>query len=87
MRFDDPKARSKTGKTQPVHRTLAQKPVSLFSHLTQYERENNILADSLKAEGLMVHPVVLKLGLQYSEFLVVGGNARCTHMLHAFKKV
>ncbi|TPX35300.1 S-methyl-5-thioribose-1-phosphate isomerase [Synchytrium microbalum] len=85
MRFDDPKTRSKTGKAQPVHRTLAQKPVSLFSHLTQYERENNILAES-KAGGY-VHPVVLSLGLQYSEFLVVGGNARCTHMLHAFKKV
>ncbi|TPX42911.1 S-methyl-5-thioribose-1-phosphate isomerase [Synchytrium endobioticum] len=68
-------------------RTLAQKPVSLFSHLTQYEHENNILADSLKADGVFVHPVVLTLGLQHSEFLVVGGNARCTHMLHAFKKV
>lgn len=34
-----------------------------------------------------IHPDVLALGLQFSEFTITGGNARCVAMLTAFKKV
>ncbi len=34
-----------------------------------------------------VHPAILKLGLKFSEFKIVGANARCIAMLEAFKEV
>ncbi|OUM70132.1 hypothetical protein PIROE2DRAFT_37627 [Piromyces sp. E2] len=85
MRYDDPKKRNKAEKNKTINRTPAQKPVALFAHLTQYEKENDILAE-LKAQGF-IHPAVLILGLQFSEFIIDGGNARCIAMLNAFKKV
>jgi len=85
MRYDDPKKRNKAEKNKTINRTPAQKPVALFAHLTQYEKENDILAE-LKAQGF-IHPAVLMLGLQFSEFVIDGGNARCIAMLNAFKKV
>ncbi|ORX41983.1 hypothetical protein BCR36DRAFT_587563 [Piromyces finnis] len=85
MRYDDPKKRNKAEKNKTINRTPAQKPVALFAHLTQYEKENDIVAE-LKAQGF-IHPAVLILGLQFSEFIIDGGNARCIAMLNAFKKV
>lgn len=85
MRYDDPKKRNKAEKNKTINRTPAQKPVALFAHLTQYEKENDILAE-LKAQGI-IHPAVIILGLQFSEFIIDGGNARCIAMLNAFKKV
>ena len=34
-----------------------------------------------------IHPCIIKLGLQYSEGIICGSNARCIALLAAFKKV
>ncbi|RKO99906.1 hypothetical protein CXG81DRAFT_13863 [Caulochytrium protostelioides] len=34
-----------------------------------------------------IHPAVLNLGLQYAEWGIAGGNARCTAMLNTFARV
>ncbi|KIJ70484.1 hypothetical protein HYDPIDRAFT_105221 [Hydnomerulius pinastri MD-312] len=34
-----------------------------------------------------IHPVIVRLGLQYAEFKITGANARCIAMLTAFKTV
>lgn len=34
-----------------------------------------------------IHPVIIKLGLQYAEGVICGSNARCLAMLAAFKQV
>ena len=34
-----------------------------------------------------IHPVVIRLGLQFAEFKITGANARCIAMLSAFKTV
>ena len=34
-----------------------------------------------------VHPAVVKLGLQYSEGIICGSNARCIALLAAFQQV
>ncbi|KAJ1342451.1 hypothetical protein BSLG_002996 [Batrachochytrium salamandrivorans] len=85
MRFDDTRTRSKIQKASSVVRIPAQKPVTLFSHLIQYEHENVVFAEN-KSWG-QVHPAVLSLGLHFHEFSISGGNARCIAMLDAFKKV
>ncbi|KAJ8326445.1 hypothetical protein O5D80_005195 [Batrachochytrium dendrobatidis] len=85
MRFDDSRARSKIQKASAVVRVPAQKPVTLFSHLMQYEHENVEFAEN-RSRG-HVHPAVLSLGLHFHEFSISGGNARCIAMLDAFKKV
>jgi translation initiation factor eIF-2B subunit delta len=79
--FDDPKKKSKVVKS--TARTLAQKPVPLFSHLRQFEKEN---MEELHGHG-SVHPAIINLGIQFSEFIITGGSARCLAMLNAFKKV
>lgn len=58
------------------------KEVGLFSHLyTQPKRH------TLEGVSKEVHPAVLALGLQMSNYVVCGSNARCVGMLLAFKKV
>ncbi|KAJ3222403.1 Eukaryotic translation initiation factor 2B, subunit 4 delta, 67kDa, partial [Clydaea vesicula] len=81
MRQDDPKMVKKIEKTQTVQRIPVQKPVALFSHLTQYEKPQSNLAQDI------VHPSIISLGLKFSEFVIVGGNARCIAMIDVFKKV
>ncbi|KAJ3003100.1 UNVERIFIED_CONTAM: Eukaryotic translation initiation factor 2B, subunit 4 delta, 67kDa [Siphonaria sp. JEL0065] len=86
IRFDDAKHQKKTIKG----RTLAQKPVALLSHLTQFEKSGIGAARTFTADGQqrhMVHPAIITLGVQFSEFIISGGIARCTAMLHAFKRV
>ena len=34
-----------------------------------------------------IHPVIIKLGLQYAEGVICGSNARCLAMLASFKQV
>lgn len=36
---------------------------------------------------MSIHPAIIKLGLQYSQGVICGSNARCVAMLAAFKKV
>ncbi|KAJ3414205.1 Eukaryotic translation initiation factor 2B, subunit 4 delta, 67kDa [Chytridiales sp. JEL 0842] len=80
--FDDPKKKSKAGKS--AAQTLAQKPVPLLSHLRQIEKVN---MEELQGHHGSVHPAVINLAIQFSEFIITGGSARCLAMLDAFKKV
>lgn len=56
--------------------------VGLFGHLYNQPRRYNIEGVSKE-----VHPAVLALGFQMSNYVICGSNARCVAMLLAFKKV
>ncbi|XP_071394084.1 translation initiation factor eIF2B subunit delta isoform X2 [Centroberyx affinis] len=60
--------------------------VSLFSHLHQYSRKAP-LTQQLSIPSSVIHPAVVRLGLQYSQGIVAGSNARSVALLHAFKQV
>ncbi|BGP30840.1 hypothetical protein JCM10296v2_002599 [Rhodotorula toruloides] len=45
------------------------------------------LSHSSKLNTANIHPSILRLALQYSEFKIVGANARCIAMLEAFKDI
>ena len=58
------------------------KNVALFAHLYGQPRRTTIAA-----AGKDVHPTVLALGLQMSNYVICGSNARCVATLLAFKRV
>ncbi|XP_056150681.1 translation initiation factor eIF-2B subunit delta isoform X2 [Lampris incognitus] len=60
--------------------------VSLFSHLHQYSRKAP-LTQQLSIPSAVIHPAIVRLGLQYSQGIVAGSNARSVALLHAFKEV
>ncbi|XP_019911696.2 translation initiation factor eIF-2B subunit delta isoform X1 [Esox lucius] len=60
--------------------------VSLFSHLHQYSRKAP-LTQLLSIPSSVIHPSIVRLGLQYSQGIVTGSNARSVALLHAFKQV
>ncbi|XP_034554864.1 translation initiation factor eIF-2B subunit delta [Notolabrus celidotus] len=60
--------------------------VSLFSHLHQYSRKAP-LTQQLGIPSTVIHPAIVQLGLQYSQGIVAGSNARSVALLHAFKQV
>jgi translation initiation factor eIF-2B subunit delta len=66
---------------KPKAKTSA-KQVSLFGHLYGQPRRYDIEGTSKE-----VHPAVLALGLQMSNYEVCGSTARCVAMLLAFKSV
>lgn len=37
--------------------------------------------------SMVIHPAIVRLGLQYSQGIVAGSNARSVALLHAFKQV
>ncbi|KAJ3207343.1 Eukaryotic translation initiation factor 2B, subunit 4 delta, 67kDa, partial [Entophlyctis luteolus] len=90
IKFDDVKHQKRA---LVKGRTLAQKPVPLLSHLTQFEKSGMGAARAIQLldNGLlknnMLHPAIVSLGVQFSEFIIAGGIARCLAMLSAFKKV
>ncbi|XP_042552749.1 translation initiation factor eIF-2B subunit delta isoform X4 [Dipodomys spectabilis] len=60
--------------------------VSLFSHLPQYSRQNS-LTQYMSIPSSVIHPAMVRLGLQYSQGLVSGSNARCIALLRALQQV
>ncbi|XP_057678735.1 translation initiation factor eIF-2B subunit delta [Corythoichthys intestinalis] len=60
--------------------------VSLFSHLHQYSRKAP-LTQHVSIPSSVIHPAIVRLGLQYSQGIVAGSNARSVALLHAFKQV
>ncbi|XP_008335581.1 translation initiation factor eIF2B subunit delta isoform X2 [Cynoglossus semilaevis] len=60
--------------------------VSLFSHLHQYSRKAP-LTQQLSIPSSVIHPAIVRLGLQYSQGIVAGSNSRSVALLHAFKQV
>jgi len=60
----------------------AAKEVGLFGHL--YTQPKRMTLEGVSKE---VHPAVLALGFQMSNYEICGSNARCVAMLLAFKRV
>ncbi|XP_001502328.3 translation initiation factor eIF2B subunit delta isoform X2 [Equus caballus] len=60
--------------------------VSLFSHLPQYSRHNS-LTQYMSIPSSVIHPAMVRLGLQYSQGLISGSNARCIALLRALQQV
>lgn len=90
IQVDDPAAQKKLAKKLerqqvPLRQDYGNK-VSLFSHLHQYSRKMP-LTQQLSIPSSAIHPSVVRLGLQYSQGIISGSNARCIALLHCFKKV
>ncbi|KAM5164480.1 translation initiation factor eIF2B subunit delta [Mantella aurantiaca] len=90
VQVDDPAAQKKLAKKLerqqvPLRQDYGTK-VSLFSHLHQYSRKMP-LTQQLSIPSSVIHPAVVRLGLQYSQGIINGSNARCIALLHCFKKV
>ncbi|XP_065063368.1 translation initiation factor eIF2B subunit delta-like isoform X1 [Rhopilema esculentum] len=90
IQMDDERVQKKEAKKlarqQVPIRSRVQKKVSLFSHLHQYEKDTSLTKEISSISGA-IHPVIIKLGLQYAEGIISGANARCIALLSAFKKV
>ena len=69
-----------------VRATTKDDPLQPFLHL-DLPKPASSLSHSAKLSTANIHPSILRLALQYSEFKVVGANARCIAMLEAFKDV
>ena len=73
---------------QPQSIPIIEKPkkeskkVALFGHLYGHARRTTIAGASKD-----VHPAVLALGLQMSNYVICGSNARCLATLLVFKRV
>ncbi|GAA6010448.1 hypothetical protein JCM11491_006943 [Sporobolomyces phaffii] len=61
-------------------------PLQPFLHL-ELPMPSSSLSHSSKSSTANIHPSIIRLALQYSEFKVVGANARCIAMLEAFKDI
>ncbi|MCJ1418828.1 hypothetical protein MMC32_005179 [Xylographa parallela] len=68
--------------THTVQLKKDNKNVALFGHLYGLPRRTTIAA-----AGKDVHPAILALGLQMSNYVICGSNARCVATLLAFKRV
>lgn len=58
-----------------------EKTVAVFGHLGVKRRS------TIAGAGKEIHPAILALGLQLSEYVICGSSARCVAMLLAFKRV
>ncbi|XP_053107167.1 translation initiation factor eIF-2B subunit delta isoform X2 [Hemicordylus capensis] len=90
VQVGDPAALKKLAKTLerqqvPLRPEFGAK-VSLFSHLHQYSRKE-LLTQQMSIPVTAIHPAVVRLGLQYSQGMVNGSNARCLSLLHVFRQV
>ena len=66
----------------PVQPQKESKNVALFGHLHGHPRRTTLMGT-----GKDVHPAVLALGLQMSNYVICGSNARCIATLLVFKRV
>ncbi|XP_032228224.1 translation initiation factor eIF-2B subunit delta isoform X1 [Nematostella vectensis] len=85
LQADDAKVQKKVAKKlareQVPLRVKPQKKVGLFSHLHQYEKDVSLTQEiSLGLTG-NIHPVIIKLGVQYAKGIICGSNARCVALL------
>jgi translation initiation factor eIF-2B subunit delta len=58
--------------------------INLFKHL-YYERQ--LSSVNISTINSKIHPVIVKLGVQYANKIIVGSNARCIALLAAVKQV
>lgn len=73
--------------------TEPTKNVSLFAHLPQVSTNTTSPTASITAQLLksgkeaLIHPAIIKLGLAFADYSVMGAAERCRQMLLAFKQV
>lgn len=48
---------------------------------------NMSVCDVFSIPATVIHPSIVRLGLQYSQGIIAGSNARSVALLHAFKQV
>lgn len=82
---DDPKRRRSDAKSQLLVRPTASKQIAMFAHLPQYERASTVTLSERVKE--LVHPSVIRLGLRFVNFPLMGAVERCRSMLKAFQQV
>lgn len=69
------------------------KNVSLFAHLPQISTNTTSPTSSITSQLLKngketsIHPAIIKLGLAFADYSVMGAAERCRQMLLAFKQV
>lgn len=69
------------------------KNVSLFAHLPQVTTNTTSPTASITAQLLKsgkeasIHPAIIKLGLAFADYSIMGAAERCRQMLLAFKQV
>ncbi|XP_075772375.1 translation initiation factor eIF2B subunit delta isoform X2 [Pelodiscus sinensis] len=90
VQVDDPAAQKRLAKKLerqqvPLRPDYGAK-VNLFSHLHQYSRKVP-LTQQMSIPAIAIHPAVVRLGLQYSQGLLNGSNARCLALLQVFRQV
>ncbi|XP_040453984.1 translation initiation factor eIF-2B subunit delta isoform X2 [Falco naumanni] len=90
IQVDDPAAQRKLAKKLerqqvPLRQDYGTK-VNLFSHLHQYSRKKP-LTQQMSIPSTVIHPAVVRLGLQYSQGIINGSNARCIALLEVFKQL
>ncbi|NXK68785.1 EI2BD factor, partial [Sylvietta virens] len=90
VQVDDPTAQRKLAKKLerqqvPLRQDYGTK-VNLFSHLHQYSRKKP-LTQQMSIPSTVIHPAVVRLGLQYSQGIINGSNARCIALLEVFKQL
>ncbi|TRZ13341.1 hypothetical protein HGM15179_013772 [Zosterops borbonicus] len=90
VQVDDPSAQRKLAKKLerqqvPLRQDYGTK-VNLFSHLHQYSRKKP-LTQQMSIPSTVIHPAVVRLGLQYSQGIINGSNARCIALLEVFKQL
>ncbi|NXO50309.1 EI2BD factor, partial [Aramus guarauna] len=90
VQVDDPAAQRKLAKKLerqqvPLRQDYGTK-VNLFSHLHQYSRKKP-LTQQMSIPSTVIHPSVVRLGLQYSQGIINGSNARCIALLEVFKQL
>ncbi|OXB55579.1 hypothetical protein ASZ78_005128 [Callipepla squamata] len=90
VQVDDPAAQRKLAKKLerqqvPLRQDYGTK-VNLFSHLHQYSRKKP-LTQQMSIPSTVIHPAVVRLGLQYSQGIINGSNARCIALMEVFKQL
>ncbi|PKU31594.1 translation initiation factor eif-2b subunit delta [Limosa lapponica baueri] len=88
VQVDDPAAQRKLAKKLerqqvPLRQDYGTK-VNLFSHLHQYSRKKP-LTQQMSIPSTVIHPAVVRLGLQYSQGIINGSNARCIALLELIR--
>ena len=69
------------------------KNVSLFAHLPQVTITSTSPTSSITSQLLknskdaLIHPAIIKLGLAFAEYRIMGAAERCKQLLLAFKQV
>lgn len=79
------KIHKKTTDDPVILQQEVRKKVRLFRHLPQYHH-NSLLTRNLRLAGSDLHPSVIQLGLQISQGVVRGSNARCVALLTVLKQ-